>query len=92
MLERERQELACKTQSRTGKRKHGAEIANKKRSTTERLENTNKKTRALLDDDISIINIVTEASEVSKDTEHGILRLQKRPSSGNGRIYSVQVR
>jgi len=92
MLERERQELVCKKQSSTGKRKHGAEIANKKRSTTERLENNNKKTRALLDDDVSIINIVTEASEVSKDTEHGILRLQKRPSSGNVRIYSVQVR
>jgi len=57
MLERERQKLACKKQSSTGKRKHGAEIANKKRSATERLENTNKKTRALLDDDVSIINI-----------------------------------
>ena len=55
-------------------------------------ENTNKKTRALLGDDVSPIKIVTEASEVSKDTEHGILRLQKSPSSGNGRIYSVEVR
>jgi len=45
-----------------------------------------------LSDDVSPIKIVTEASEVSKDTEHGILRLQKSPSSANGRIYSVEVR
>jgi len=44
MLEHERQELACKKQSSTGNRKHGAEIANKKLSATERQENTNNKT------------------------------------------------
>ena len=73
MLEHERQELACKKQSSTGKRKHGAEIANKKLSATKRLENTNKKIRALLGDDVSPIKTVTEASEVSKDTERRIL-------------------
>ena len=73
MLEHERQELACKKQSSTSKRKHGGELANKKLSATQRLENTNKKIRALLGDDVSPIKIVTEASEVSKDTGHGIL-------------------
>lgn len=72
MLEHERQELACKEQSSTSKRKQGGEIANKKLSAMEKLENTNKKIRALLGDDVSPIKIVTEASEVSKDTEHGV--------------------
>lgn len=72
VLEHERQELACKKQSSTSKRKHGAEITNKL-SATDRLENTNKKIRALLGDDVSPIKIVSEAGEVSKGTEHGIL-------------------
>lgn len=73
MLEEERQKLSCTEQSSTSKRKQGGEIANKKLSTTKRLENTNKKIRDLLGDDVSPIKIVPEASEVSKDTEHGIL-------------------
>lgn len=73
MLEHERQELVCNEHSSTSKRKHGGEIANKKLNATKRLENTNKKIRALLGDDVSPIKIVTEASEASKDTEHGIL-------------------
>lgn len=72
-LEHDRQELACKEQLSISKRKHGREIANKKLSATKRLENTNKKIRALLGDDVSPVKIVTEASEVSRDTEHGIL-------------------
>ena len=57
-----------------------------------RLSTSRRKKRMKLSDDVSPIKIVTEASEVSKDTEHGILRLQKSPSSANGRIYSVEVR
>jgi hypothetical protein len=72
MLGHESHELACKEQSSTSKRKQGGEIANKKLSTVKKLENANKKIRALLGEDVSPIKIVTEASEVSKDTEHGI--------------------
>jgi hypothetical protein len=73
MLEHERQDLACKEQSSTGKKKHAGVMANKRLSATERLKNTNKKIRALLGDDVSPLKTVTEARKVCKDTERGIL-------------------
>jgi hypothetical protein len=72
MFEHESQELVCKEQSRTGKKTHGRATATKKLSVTERQENTNKKIKALLGDDVSPLKTVTEAREVCKDTEHGI--------------------
>jgi hypothetical protein len=72
-LEHEKKGLACKEQSSTGKKKRGGVMVNKNLSTTERVENTNKKIRALLGDDVSPIKTVTEAGKVCKDTEHGIL-------------------